>query len=178
MVIEHIFITTLEAPEALQRAAQFLNSRGFQATPQAAFAMGGQAWSVLEMTRGKKNPSRAKSVVELPQQIRMEWDRGRVTVAASSTSLQESRSTTIGKKSGARMARNQQTVLTGLVMSLQELLEAQREFDTVAATNAALEGQLHAADRSRRRRNMIILLTIFGAFIALITYLTVSSMSR
>jgi len=175
MVVEHIFITTLEANDALQLASQFLGSRGFEASPQAAFALGSEGWSVLEMTRGKKNAARAKSVVEFPQQIRLEWDRGRITVAASSTSIYESRATTVGKRASARVGRNQQAMLTALVTALQDLLEARRDPAQLSTSSALFEGQLFAADRSRRRRNIIIALSIFALFIAAIVAIAVNA---
>src|SRR4051794_16092301 len=113
MVVEHIFITTLEAPDALRLASQFLNARGYIASAQSAFAIGGGGgWNVLEMTRGKKSAAKAKSVIEFPQTIRIEWDRGRVTVAASSTSAHEQQSTRVGGGGKKRIARAQETVLT------------------------------------------------------------------
>jgi hypothetical protein len=179
MVVEHIFITTLERIEALSRAAQFLNSRGFQASPQAAFALGGEGWSVVEMTRGKKNPARAKSAVELPQQIRLEWDRARVTVAASSTSMHESRATTsIGGRGRKRIARDQQAILTAIVTALQDLLEAQLDPAQLSSTNAAFEGQIHATERSRRKRNAIIGFSILAIFIGILVALGINANSR
>src|SRR3712207_6576985 len=80
MVVEHVFVTTLEAPDALTRASEFLAAGGFVVQEQKAFPLGG--WNAVEVTRGKSNAARAKSVEELPQRVRVEWDRGRVTVAA------------------------------------------------------------------------------------------------
>ncbi len=80
MVVEHVFVTTLEAPDALRRASEFLTGGGFAVQGQNAFQLGG--WNTLELTRGKVNAARAKSIQDLPQRVRIEWDRGRVTVAA------------------------------------------------------------------------------------------------
>jgi hypothetical protein len=176
MVVEHAFITTLEAPDALRLASQFLSERGFEARAQEAFAIGsgGNHWNVLEMSRGKKNPRRAKSVLEYPQTLRLEWDRGRVTVAVSSTSYQESRSDYFGRHKG-KIAQWQQEGLMAIVTHLQQLLEGRAtEADTVASL-AAQENDLHARDRRRRARNMwitvVVLVLAFGGLIALIAVL-------
>src|SRR6266550_777518 len=111
MLVEHAFITTLEASDALQLASRFLNARGFEAVAQNAFALGPGGWNVLEMTRGKRKAQRAKSVVDLPQQVRLEWDRGRVTVAASALSAMEAQTTTWNRKPKGKPAKFQQQLL-------------------------------------------------------------------
>jgi hypothetical protein len=176
MVVEHQFITTLEAADALRLASQFLAERGFEARAQGAFALGGgDAWNVLEMARGKKNPRRAKSVVEYPQMLRMEWDRGRVTVAVSSTSYQESRSDYFGRRTTGKAAQWQQQALLAVATHLQQLLEARADSAAVVASLAAQENELHELHRRRQRRSMwttvIVLVVIFGGVIALIAVL-------
>lgn len=180
MVVEHVFITTLEAPEALQTASQFLARRGFSARPQEGFAMGaGGAWNVLEMVRGTHNPRKAKSVLHYPQTIRLEWDRGRVTVAASSTSYQEARSDYLGRRNKGKSAQWQQQVLVGLVTHLQHLLEGRVDPDALASTWTAQEDELHDADRRRRRRNVWLALVIVTLFVgALVALVAVVSNSR
>lgn len=82
MIVEHAFVTTMEASEALQLASAFLTARGFEAASQGAFAVDG-LWTSAAFRRGQAKARRAKSIAELPQQVHLEWDRGRVTVAAS-----------------------------------------------------------------------------------------------
>ena len=178
MVVEHAFITTLEAPDALRLASHFLASRGFEATAQGAFAMGPEGWNVLEMTRGRKRAQRAKSVVEYPQQIRLEWDRGRVTVAASALSPQENQVRTWNTRPKGAPAQLQQQLLLGLCTHLQQLLEAQLDMTQVAYAWTASEEQIQKQDRSRRRRNTwiaITLLVLFFAMIGAIIAFTISS---
>jgi hypothetical protein len=83
MVIEHVFITTDDSTNALAKAAAYLTERGFTAERQDSFSMEQEGWTALEMRRGKKNPARARSIHDLPQVVRVEWHRGRVTVALS-----------------------------------------------------------------------------------------------
>ena len=68
MVIEHTFVTTMEAPQAMTAAAQFLAQRGFVDAAGHGFAVDNEAdWNSLEMRRGKKSAVRAKSIAQLPQ---------------------------------------------------------------------------------------------------------------
>jgi hypothetical protein len=177
MVVEHAFITTLEAPDALRLASQFLSSRGFEATAQGAFAMGAEGWNVLEMTRGKKRAQRAKSVVEYPQQVRLEWDRGRVTVAASAFSPQEAQARTWNARPKGKPAQFQQQLLLGLCIHLQQLLESQLDLTQVAYAWTASEEQLQKQDRSRRRRNIWIAVTILVLFFAGIAGIIVATIN-
>ena len=134
--------------------------------------MGPATWNALEMTRGRKKAARAKSVVDFPQQLRIEWDRGRVTVAVSALSPQESQVTGWSTKPKGKVAALQEQMLAGLVNHLQQLLEARVDSEQVLAAWAGYEKRLHDADRSRRRRNLWISLTIlfllFGAVVLII----------
>ena len=75
MLVEHTFVTTLSAADALLVAGSLLKHLGFQVEPP------GEAH--LEACRGVKNPARAKRISDAPQRIRLDYDRGRITVAAS-----------------------------------------------------------------------------------------------
>jgi hypothetical protein len=88
VVIEHAFISTMPPAELFAAAGAFLSERGFQAQAQAAFVMGGQ-WDALEMARGAPSAFKAKNIAEYPTRVRIEWDRGRVVVAARIDSKNE-----------------------------------------------------------------------------------------
>jgi len=76
MLVEHVFVTTLECDDALARSAGFLKGLGFRIKPSESGS--------LHAVRGKKHP-RTRKLVRLPQVVRMTYDRGRVTVAAGLT---------------------------------------------------------------------------------------------
>jgi hypothetical protein len=82
LVIEHTFVTTLDSHDALALASDMLSRRGFVTEGESGFQLG-EEWTTLQMKRGKKSAARAKTPSECPQQVRLEWDRGRVTLAAS-----------------------------------------------------------------------------------------------
>jgi hypothetical protein len=173
MVVEHSFITTLEAADALRTAAQFLNARGFEAVSEGAFTMGPSAWNALEMTRGTKKVRKAKSVIELQQQVRIEWDRGRVSVAASALSPQEAQATGWNVKPTGKAAKLQEEMLVGLASHLQQLLEGRADAGQLSAMWGNFETRLHEQDRSRRRRRGWIVLIIVGFFLAFVVTMIV-----
>lgn len=173
MVIEHVFITTLDAPQTLKLASDFLTARGFTAANQGAFQIG--EWTTLEMTRGRNKPQQAKSVEELPQRLRLQWDRGRVTVAASISPFHR---TSFSFSSGEDLPANSPKMrlhlelLMAIAEGLEQLLaqrrppdEAQARWNNVAAAIAD--------DARRRKRRGRMTLTIFLVFIGLLVALAI-----
>src|SRR5688572_28685465 len=82
MLVEHSFVTTMDREPAFRAVELSLSSIGFQrieAPPQT-----------LELRRGRDKPH-ANGVGTLPQAVRVDFDRGRVVVAAS---IQEHRKPT------------------------------------------------------------------------------------
>ncbi len=83
-MIEHSFVTTLPPEQAMGMASAFLTRGGFVAEADGAFDLaGGGRWTTLQLRRGRKTTARARGPIDSPQRVRLEWDRGRVTVAAS-----------------------------------------------------------------------------------------------
>ncbi len=73
MLVEHTFITTVDSGPAMLAVADTLAHCGFSMTEQAD--------GVLAARRGCAHASRARTVSQLPQTIRVEFDRGRVMLA-------------------------------------------------------------------------------------------------
>lgn len=73
MIVEHTFVTTYEWPDVSTLALSFLGLAGF--TVQAA------SEGLIEARRGRTEP-RGGRVSTLPQTFRLEFDRGRVAIAA------------------------------------------------------------------------------------------------
>ena len=161
MVVEHVFVTTFEAPDALRMASEFLTGGGFAVQGQNAFQIGG--WNNVELTRGKVNAARAKTIEDLPQRVRIEWDRGRVTVAAY---IQAFGQATWSFGSGVELpatspkVRLHAQLLTAMAQGLELLLahrrpaeEAYRPWNEVAAL-------INEDARRRKRRGWIVLIVL------------------
>lgn len=185
MVIEHTFITTLEAEHALGTVAQFLVDRGFAVQPQTAFApigvgggMIGQAPRVLELTRGKTNPARAKGIDDLPQRVRVEWDRGRVSIAASVAPKNEKtvRKTPVlvGPESADLATLRAAGVMGCLLLTITQVTEILLAYhnpqQAVATWNLLEAGLARRAEvrRKRARRNFISVMIVLGVLIAVL----------
>ena len=76
MIVEHSFVTTLPAPDAFALAGSMLTARGFG--PDGEPTSQSHQWR-----RGRSSVARAGSTLTLPQRIRMEFDRGRITIGAA-----------------------------------------------------------------------------------------------
>jgi hypothetical protein len=75
VIVEHSFVTTLDYPSARAALRRILVSRGWTISleDQGAF----------EAVSGAKNPTATRDLHRLPQHLRVEYDRGKVTVGAS-----------------------------------------------------------------------------------------------
>jgi hypothetical protein len=90
VVVEHIFITTLPHEEAFTRADETLASLGFIGPLDPSLYDASQpavrtAPSVItrDWKRGHKKAKRNAKHSDLPQHARVEFDRGRITLALS-----------------------------------------------------------------------------------------------
>jgi hypothetical protein len=143
MMVEHSFVTTLSETEAMHRGAEFLAHLGFKSSINA-----GQLPQTLRPGAGLE---RFKPIIGLPRQIRLEFDRGRITAAASI----EPRGKAINMYKDMLLA-----IVTGLERKL-----ALGEPDESAATDwTRLMHQLEAR-RRRDQRFKLIALAISGAVI-------------
>jgi hypothetical protein len=176
MVVEHEFVTTLDGVAALTAASRFLNAGGF-AGQDSAFLVGETQWTTLEMKRGRKAAARAKSIVELPQRIILNYDRGRVTVAASITASHiwgGNANFTVGfgvdasNESPKKMVMHQQ-LLIAIANGLEGAIGKGQADDVARADWLRAEQVIEAAAKKRKRRNLIIAGIIILFFAGLIT---------
>lgn len=184
MVIEHAFITTRESEDTLATASNYLAERGFVATDQRSFDMSGR-WTAIEMVRRNKSAARSASIAEQPMLVRVEWDRGRVSVAASITPKnlkQEKFTGSPAQITPTDLERGPAgTAMAGILFTIcvcMELVLTQPvprpAIDRWATMDAALERRREHA-RRKNRRVMIGLLIFFGVIILLIVLLVISA---
>ena len=176
MITEHVFVTTMEADETMRAAMAFLRGRGFEAAAAPAFAVGQTRWDGIEMRRGRTNPERAKSVSELPQTVRVEWDRGRVTIAAAITPSHAWGGTHWGNigfgiSAGAtgvpkKMVLHEQ-LLMAITTGLEDVLVRRADAATAGAAWDLAEASIADAARRARRNRMILLVVVIVMVAAL-----------
>jgi hypothetical protein len=178
MIAEHVFVTTLEPPVALTRIMDFLTARGFRPREHTSAAQG--PWSSVVFFRGRKYAARAKSVSELPQEVRLGWDRGRVTVAVSIRAVARSILPVTASMDGAPelpASSPKARLHTNLILSIAEGLELLLSREVAPAEAAArweaVEEEIRLDARSRRRKSLVylfILLALLALLVALLVY--------
>ncbi len=176
MVVEHSFITTMESREALTTASAMLQSLGFQVKNSNAFQMG--EWNDLEVSRGKPNSGRAKDITQCLHRIRLEFDRGRVNLAASIQPMTRGNRTFriggvfsgAGANSVADLPAKKQRAYSDLLLiiahSLEALLTQRSQPQEASQRWIAYEQEVRETARSARKRSTIIALSVLGVFIA------------
>lgn len=177
MVVEHTFLTTLEAADALREAISLLQQFGFAAKPDQAFQMDAR-WNALEVQRGSAKTRRGTSLRERPQQVRLDWDRGRVAVAASLTPPARGRLDMNAAKLRKAEAAYAEQLLMSIARALELLLVQREAPEQAAAEWMRVERELQEKAAGDRRRYRIVLLAalIFAAIaIATLVYALVAS---
>jgi hypothetical protein len=157
MVVEHTFITTLEPEQAMQTALNFLQERGFVSDGPSGFRFANDAWTSLKVRRGKTTVRAAMNAVELPQTVRLEWDRGRVVVAAS-------------MDVPAKQLPAHQSLLVNIATALEELLARRVAPAHAGQSLRYLEESLVEEARRKRRKRTTTLLVVLVIVIALIAF--------
>lgn len=126
------------------------------------------------MKREKEKAAKAKSVSELPQRVLLNYDRGRVTMAASivanhawGSSTAFSVSVNGADESRKKMVLHQQLLLaiaTGLEMAVAK----GHSYEVAAAQWHDAERQIAEAARKRQRRQMVIIGIVVAVLVAVV----------
>ena len=172
MVIEHTFVTTLPSAKAMGAASEMLGKAGFVAEKQDGFRLGETDWNSLQMKRGKKRAARAKDPTECPQRIRLDWDRGRVTVAASIEPKIVRRSfgyygligLAVAASTASRTGKNTKDYSDLMILiatSLEDLLARQNSPEIAEQGWYAFQDELKLKAKKARRRTWILLGILF-----------------
>ncbi|GAI96088.1 unnamed protein product, partial [marine sediment metagenome] len=148
MLVEHVFVTTYEEDEALQRARQLLAYFGFRVTSSTS--------GKLVMTSGKKKPT-SRKVADLPQTVQLNYDRGRVSVGA------------------AIMARRNKDLpvhaelMSTLVTSLERLLVQREPFSSCTQQFLFLQAQTGKVWAKGEKVAIGCLIALIGAIVIFLT---------
>jgi hypothetical protein len=171
MVIEHVFVTTLEGADTLRLAVEFLTAGGFMVQPGQGPPPIGGGRAFVELARGRTNAAKAKSVEELPQRVCVEWDRGRVTVAAY---IQAYTRTAFSVGSGDELPAHSPKVrlhaqlMSAISQGLEILLAHRRPFEEALQPWQAVASAVAHDAAQRRRKSTIKAAVIIGIFALLI----------
>jgi len=144
----------------MQSASVFLQEFGFTAE-------GGNGLSCIEVRRGSTKPRSQKAMRQWPQQVRLEWDRGRVDVAASMIPPLRGRLSTYGGAVRKKDEAAVQEMLIGLVQAL-EILLAGRSEDLARKQWAEFERGIAEKDERARRRQRTINMIAIAVFVIVI----------
>ncbi len=157
MIVEHAFITTMEQDEALSAAWSVLEALHFRRDDGPA--------GTLVARRGKRKPN-ARRVLHSPQTVRVEYDRGRVTVAASILEYRKVKS-------------DHRWLMLEILDALQTRLAHDRTGSVRTAGVADVEAAIARSDRRRVRRLWLLIAALIGLvvliFILMFPAIVVSS---
>jgi hypothetical protein len=215
MLVEHVFVTTWPAEEALGAAARFLAERGFAAVESGGFAVGTIAppapapatavmpapsiagastppplpsatpsvaqpmWNSLHLRRPAGKFGRAMTMVTLPQTLRLDFDRHRLTLAITGAEEANVARRGLFGSGGLTEAERQSQINLLFVMAraLESLLADKAPPEHAAASWKQTESQMIGAAAATARRGtrnftimMAALVVIFaGAILAIAT---------
>lgn len=157
MVIEHTFVTTVDASQALGLAVSLLSHAGFVASQPAPPVSDlpalypGPALNVVEMTRATVGQ---KGSVPCLQNVRLEFDRGRVTIAATifpSTGTRPSMSATSDVTGPSAIERPFADAMMALALALDQALAQGMPIEQALEPWKALDALLTVRVASRRK---------------------------
>ena len=169
MIAEHIFVTTLKPAEAFDLSSQFLGHFGFAAEAPAS-VLDPKQQSIC-FSRGAKRPRRNDSMNKWKQRVMLQYDRGRVTVAASIVSPVSGRWTT--ETSDIPKAYNDlaEKYLFEIATTLDRLLAYNGSPDSALAGLTEFEDNMVKVHAQQIKRKRIISITVVCIFILLMFFL-------
>ena len=141
MLAEHTLVTTLEAPDAVRLAREFLCVYGFNEVRREEHA--------LHAARGRAKPNQSISVSDLPQSVVMRYDRGRIELAVAVTEPK-------------KVEAAHRDLALALLDGLYQLLAHDGRPDEAHLRMEAVERDNALSFRRRRRRRWIIVGLLIG----------------
>jgi hypothetical protein len=136
MIVEHSFVTTIEEPQAMEQATNFLRMLGFRPAGENSR----RSWWRPRRSRLQRGlPSDF-----IPREVKIEYDRGRVTAA-------------IGIEPRGKPRKLHQDLLLAVVSGLEKLLAGQAAPEQAAADWQAIV--------TRRRRVVFWTQVVFVALV-------------
>lgn len=151
----------------MELARQFLERRRFylvyddehdEPVEQSLFSAAARPQKLrLELRRGEQKASAAKSVAELPQQVAIEFDRGRVTLAAEIVPSAAWGGAGIMSSAGQRARMNlHHELLHGIAIGLEHILTRDVSLEEADKAWHNAEQSIALAAENRHKRHLKI----------------------
>ncbi len=147
MIVEHQFITTLPPDDYTMLATAFLRDIGFTAHSDEHHSVIGR--------RGKSGATYAKSADQLPQNVRLSYDRGRVNVAVS-------------VETAKLKLKNTQPYALAIATGLERILAHLEPMDESVMTARQAANALSEDFRSRKQFRLGLVLAVVGVIVLLL----------
>lgn len=167
MVIEHEFVTTEPESVVLRRVGEYLLAAGFRLASQSSFSIGAEPR--VRYRRELRKATNAKKLSDFPQEVLVEFDRGRVTLAVFIESYHQGvRPDTHPKVQPHRVYAES---LARLLESVAVGADAANDWDD-------LERVIASYRQSRMTPAVIVALIIFGALVVIVAVAAVIGSTR
>lgn len=190
LVVEHSFVTTLEFAQVYEMISSLMRRMGFAMTTecthcgydlrgtisnegarcpecgssQAMHTRSETMASVIVATRGKEKAGTARKTEDLPQRVRVEFDRGRVNIAASLTPK-------------AKVLPHHRTMMLAIVNAIEAVVGRNEDAKPYVEDWSNLRSEGDAYDRKQRQKRATgcaLLVVLFVAIIGLLIALAAS----
>lgn len=150
MLMEHSFVTTLSQSQAWELAENALFTLGFSRSNV-------RGDSGICFQRGVSSPAKASKISDLPQEVRMEFDRGRVNLAAS-------------VRLHRKASQLHRDMLITLARVLEQVVGQGTGIELARATWDSLEASIERSARNATRTKFVIV-----AFLAVFIIVVLAS---
>lgn len=164
MLVEHTFVTTIPMAQAMPTIEQFLRSRGFIIPEDAPPASEGSSQPALHLQRPIGRVGRNRWLAILPQILRLQFDRGRITLALSISPQtdwnRKARRPAFKRQITPGELNGQTNLLVAEAQAVESILAAQLPVDQAVQQWDRIEQQLvqEVQDAARRHRAICIVL--------------------
>ena len=149
MLLEHVFISRLDAAETVQRTCDLLGAVGFRRTAGPRITKSGVMF--LELFRGDPRAG-LKEPQNWPEWLRLEWNRGRVSLAVRATAAAHQRTFRLANGVSGHNRWNEFPAATHPEHATQLITLAKTAQDVLGETFSLEEGKLRLIEADQQLR--------------------------
>lgn len=151
----------------MRMSLEFLGRFGFTSSEPIGFRMAGDTWNTLKVRRGATRARANTPILNLPQTVAIEYDRGRIIVAAAID---------VPKKEKPEHAQ----LVTQITLALESLLARRIPPENAGEQLVSIEWHLRGLAQKAGRTRVFtwVLLSIFLALVLFVVIMAITSGSR